>query len=85
MTDDHDVFQGNLWGNGGVNAKTKPVNEIPSYYGKRNYDTWQQDNGGYFMSKNFVNMVLKSQTSHLPFPKERKLSNGIINYYTEYK
>ena len=85
MTDDHDVFQGNLWGNGGVDAKTKPISKIPAYYGKSNYDTWQQDNGGYFMGKDFVNMVIRSQTSHLPFPKEKKLDNGIINYYTDYK
>jgi hypothetical protein len=38
MTDDHDFFQGNLWGNGGDNAKTKPISEIPSYYEKNNYD-----------------------------------------------
>ena len=85
MTDDHDVFQGNLWGNGGVNAKTKPISKIPSYYGKDNYDTWQQDHGGYFMGKKFVNMVTRCQTSHLPYPKEKKLENGIINYYTDYK
>lgn len=85
MTDDHDVFQGNLWGNGGVDAKTNPISEIPSYYGKNNYDTWQQDHGGYFMGKDFVNMVIRSQTSHLPHPKEKRLDNGIINYYTDYK
>ncbi len=84
MTDDHDVFQGNLWGNGGVEAQTKPINEIPDYYGTSNYDTWQQDHGGYFMGLDFVNMVLKSQTSHLPFPYDPYLKNGMVNYYTEY-
>jgi len=30
-------------------------------------------------------MVIRSQTSHLPHPKEKRLDNGIINYYTNYK
>ncbi len=85
MTDDHDVFQGNIWGNGGVAAQTSTTDSIPSYYGKWNYDTWQQDNGGYFMSQNFVNMVTRSQTSHLPYPENPKLENGMINYYTSYQ
>tara|TARA_B100000674_G_scaffold107486_1_gene78969 strand:- start:5257 stop:7635 length:2379 start_codon:yes stop_codon:yes gene_type:complete len=85
MTDDHDVFQGNIWGNSGAPAKTSSIEKIPSYYGKKNYDTWQQDNGGYFMGKDFVNMVTRCQTSHLPYPKQKKLDNGIINYYTDYK
>ena len=85
MTDDHDVFQGNIWGNGGVPAKTSSIDKIPSYYGKNNFDTWQQDNGGYFMDKDFVNMVTRSQTSHLPYPKQKRLDNGVINYYTDYK
>lgn len=85
MTDDHDVYQGNIWGNGGVAAKTSAIDSIPSYYGKWNYDTWQQDNGGYFMSQDFVNMVTRSQTRHLPYPENPKLKNGMINYYTSYQ
>jgi len=85
MTDDHDVYQGNIWGNGGIKAKKSPLTKIPKYYTANNYDTWQQDNGGYFMGVDFVNMVTKSQTSHLPYPNNPVLKNGMINYYTSYQ
>ncbi len=84
LTDDHDVFQGNLWGNGGKKIEDQP-NAIPAYYGANNYDTWFQDHGGYIWGTDFANMVLSSQTSHLPFPKDPVLENGLINYYTDYK
>lgn len=84
LTDDHDVFQGNLWGNGG-NRPILNQNEIPAYYGEHNYDTWMQDNGGYILGSEFANLVIKSQTSHLPFPHQPKPSNEIVNYYTSYE
>ena len=83
LTDDHDVYQGNLWGNGGVPAKTTEKDSLDKYY-QGNYDTWQQDNGGYFMPKNFVNMAIRSQTSHLPKPYKRR-TKGLSNYYTSYQ
>lgn len=85
LTDDHDVYQGNLWGNGGKPAKQTDKDSIPAYYGKTNYDTWQQDNGGYFMPLEFVNLAISSQTSHLPAPFKNKTSMGMINYYTTYQ
>lgn len=83
LTDDHDVYQGNLWGNGGVSAETINKADLRKYY-QGNYDTWQQDNGGYFMPKDFVNMAITSQTSHLPKPYKRK-TKGLTNYYTSYQ
>ena len=49
IIDDHDVFQGNLWGAGG--RKARRVNE-----------------GGYVMPADWVRMVERTQTSHLPDP-----------------
>lgn len=84
LTDDHDVFQGNLWGNGGKEIIDHP-NAIPTYYGDNNYDTWMQDQGGYIWGTSFANMVLSSQTSHLPQPQIPALKNGLINYFTDYQ
>lgn len=83
LTDDHDVYHSNLWGNKGQRAQQIDTNIIPTYY-QENYDTWQQDNGGYLMSDTFVNMAIRSQTSHLPQPYYRDSSN-VPNYYTSYQ
>lgn len=82
LTDDHDVYQGNLWGANGSKAKTKDEKKLNQRY-RKNYDTWQQDNGGYFMPTDFVNMAIGSQTSHLPqpFSSEKSL---LKNYYTSF-
>ncbi len=83
LTDDHDIYQGNLWGSNASLAKEASKDTLVKYY-QENYDTWQQDNGGYFMPADFVNMAIESQTSHLPNPynKEKSL---LTNYYTSYK
>ncbi|MBN1911793.1 MAG: hypothetical protein JW818_18780 [Pirellulales bacterium] len=61
--DDHDVFQGNLWGCGGRHAD-------------------RQDDGGYLMPPEFVNMVERTQTSHLPDPYDpTPVAQGIGVYY----
>lgn len=51
MPDDHDVYQGNLWGWGGRAAPGGDHNK-----------------GGYVMPAEFVRMVERTQTSHLPDP-----------------
>ena len=56
IPDDHDVYHGNIWGAGGIAA---PKAEI-------NYEA--QDGGGYKMPASWVNMVQRTQTSHLPDP-----------------
>jgi alkaline phosphatase D len=56
IPDDHDVFHGNIWGEGG-----KATDE-----GLSGADA--QDSGGYKYSPEFVNMVERTQTSHLPDP-----------------
>ncbi|MFO7907618.1 MAG: alkaline phosphatase D family protein [Pirellulaceae bacterium] len=67
VPDDHDVYQGNLWGAGGRDAETMD----------------EHDNGGYFMPPEWVNMVERTQTSHLPDPYDpTPVKQGIGVYYT---
>ncbi len=70
ITDDHDVFHGNLWGAGGVATPE----------GLTGYKA--QDAGGYKMPPEWVNMVQRTQTSHLPDPYDPKpVKQGIGVYF----
>ena len=72
IPDDHDVFHGNLWGNGGKAA------DVSLGYG---YDS--QDSGGYKEKPEFVNMVHRTQTGHLPDAYDPSPAlQGISVYYT---
>ena len=72
IPDDHDVFHGNLWGEAGKRADTSLG------WG---YDS--QDDGGYKEPPEFVNMVHRTQTGHLPDPYDpTPVKNGISVYYT---
>ncbi len=63
IPDDHDVFQGNVWGRGGRH-------------------TDKDDKGGYVESADFVKMVDRTQTSHLPDPYDpTPIEQGIGVYY----
>jgi hypothetical protein len=65
IPDDHDVYQGNLWGAGGRAARN-------------------QESGGYVHPAAFVNMVERTQTSHLPDPPDPDpIEQGIGVYFTE--
>ncbi|MBN2290389.1 MAG: alkaline phosphatase D family protein, partial [Candidatus Glassbacteria bacterium] len=70
LPDDHDVFQGNVWGAGGRPA------EFEGDYGKA------QDKGGYVMPPAWVNMIQRTQTGHMadPFDPE-PVEQGISVYY----
>ena len=71
IPDDHDVYHGNLWGAGG---KVTP----PGLTGQA-----AQDAGGYKMPARWVNMVQRTQTSHLPDPYDpAPVKQGITVYYT---
>ncbi|WP_164914111.1 alkaline phosphatase D family protein [Aquimarina sediminis] len=73
ITDDHDVYHGNIWGNNG-----KPT---PREYG---FGAKAQDAGGYKMPPRWVNMVQRTQTSHLPDPYDpTPVEQGIKTYYTD--
>lgn len=68
MPDDHDVYQGNVWGEGGRDIG--------------GYD--EHNEGGYYMPARWVNLVQRTQTSHLPDPYDpRPVRQGISVYYTE--
>lgn len=68
IPDDHDIGQGNLWGEGGVQAKIIAGND-----------------GGYFYPADYVRMVERCQTWHLPDPYDATpIAQGIGVYYTSY-
>ena len=72
IPDDHDVFHGNVWGAGG---RATP----PGLSGAE-----AQDQGGYRLPADWVNMVQRTQTSHLPTPwAVEPTIQGITNYYTD--
>jgi alkaline phosphatase D len=70
MPDDHDVYHGNVWGAGGRHAE--------------GFGQPGQDSGGYVEPAAWVNMVQRTQTSHLPDPFDpTPVEQGIGVYYTD--
>ena len=68
LLDDHDVYHGNIWGEGG-----KQVDRWELH-----------NNGGYFMPPEWVNAVQRMQTAHLPDPHDpMPVKNDISVYYTD--
>jgi hypothetical protein len=66
IPDDHDIGQGNLWGQGGKQSMTPAGND-----------------GGYFYHQEYVKMVERCQTSHLPDAYDpTPIEQGIGVYYT---
>lgn len=66
IPDDHDIGQGNLWGESGKVASSIHGND-----------------GGYFFDVDYVKMVERCQTSHLPDPFDpTPVEQGINVYYT---
>jgi hypothetical protein len=66
IPDDHDIGQGNLWGEGGKIAQAVEGHD-----------------GGYFYHHEYVKMVERQQTSHLPDPYDpTPVEQGIGVYYT---
>ena len=66
IPDDHDIGQGNIWGE----------------YGKK-AATMAGPDGGYFFHHEYVKMVERCQTSHLPDPYDpTPINQGIGVYYT---
>ena len=72
IPDDHDVFHGNVWGAGG-RATPEGLTGAAA-----------QDAGGYKLPPEWVNMVERTQTSHLPDPYDgTPVEQGIGVYYTD--
>lgn len=66
IPDDHDIGQGNLWGQSGRKAEVV-----------------QGHHGGYFYHEDYVNMVQRQQTWHLPDAFDpTPVDRGITVYYT---
>jgi hypothetical protein len=66
IPDDHDIGQGNLWGEYGKKASSSAG-----------------DDGGYFYHPEYVKMVERCQTAHLPDPYDpAPIEQGIGVYYT---
>ncbi|MCA9290085.1 MAG: discoidin domain-containing protein [Phycisphaerales bacterium] len=65
IPDDHDVYQGNVWGAGGRAAR-------------------RQEEGGYVQPAEFIRMVVRTQTSHLPDPFDpTPIEQDLPVYYTD--
>ncbi len=74
IPDDHDVYHGNVWGEGGKNAPTD-----------QSWGYEAQDQGGYKMPPEWVNMVQRTQTGHLPDAYDSTpVKQGIGVYYTHW-
>jgi len=70
IPDDHDVYHGNIWGRGG--ERLSPDLEVSSA------------EGGYRMHPDWLNMVQRTQVSHLPDPYDATpVKNGIGVFYTD--
>ena len=66
IPDDHDIGQGNLWGENGKISESSAGND-----------------GGYFYHHEYVKLVERCQTSHLPDPYDpTPIEQGIGVYYT---
>ena len=71
IPDDHDVFQGNIWGQGG--------RALP-----RSEDGPGFEAGGFLMEVDWVNAVQRTQSGHLPDPVDpAPCQSGIEVYFTE--
>ncbi len=71
IPDDHDVYHGNIWGAGGRKAVKTDQHSA-------------QDSGGYRMPADFINVVHRTQTSHLPDPPDPEpIEQGITVYFTD--
>jgi alkaline phosphatase D len=84
MTDDHDMYHGNIWGCGGrpTNPGAGGAQQGTVQYRGSAYA--QQDSGGYKMAPRWVNMVQQVQTGHLPDPFDpTPVLQNIGVYYTD--
>lgn len=71
IPDDHDVFQGNIWGQGG--RKLPPWKQGMGF-----------EQGGFLMPVDWVNAVQRTQSGHLPDPIDSApCGSGIEVYFTE--
>ena len=78
LPDDHDVYHGNIWGAAGRRAEYPTVapGEPPDQQSA-------QDSGGYSMPAPWVNIVQRTQSSHLPdFADRAPVDQNITVHYS---
>ncbi len=71
LPDDHDVLQGNLWGEGGATMQNISKDPGASIL------------GGYIESPRVVNAVHRTSVGHHPDPYDPTPTNGISSYYCD--
>jgi len=75
--DDHDVYQGNLWGEGGVPFDDQHLIKVTNQIGT-------SDKRGFLHTVGFVNMVNRTQCAHLPDPYDpTPIEQGMSVWYTD--
>ncbi len=74
LPDDHDVYHGNVWGAGGRRA------EYPD--GDKTKQAQGQDSGGYTMPAEWVNMVQRTQASHLPDGPRARVDQNLTTHFS---
>ncbi len=75
--DDHDVFQGNLWGEGGVPFDNQHLIKVTDRINT-------SDSRGFLHTVGFVNMVNRTQCAHLPDPYDpAPIEQGMSVWYTD--
>jgi alkaline phosphatase D len=79
MPDDHDVYQGNIWGDAGRKITLKEWQSKSGYGKSQNVGSV----GGYVQPIEFVKAVERTQTSHLPDPVcPDDFKQGLKPYFT---
>ncbi|APS40582.1 alkaline phosphatase D family protein [Salegentibacter sp. T436] len=74
LPDDHDVFQGNLFGANGIEFPKASI-------GAR----FKRDFGGFMMPPEWVNLAMTTQTSHMPDPYDSTpIDRGIHVFYSNW-
>ena len=80
MPDDHDVYQGNLWGDAGREIPLQEWQARSGYGNSRNVGSV----GGYVQPIEFLKAVERTQVAHLPDPAANKTyKQGLSAYFTD--
>jgi alkaline phosphatase D len=78
LPDDHDVYQGNIWGEGGMLTGSLD-------YEKDRTNIYDGSAAGYMMDLPWVSIIHKQQTSHNPDAYDpTPTGEGVSNYYGDY-
>jgi alkaline phosphatase D len=83
IMDDHDYFQGNLWGEKGDTISKTSVPKITSGFVGDETD-WLTENGGFIQTPEFLKYAVTLQTGHLPATSGTE-NKAVPDYYTTLK